>query len=250
MRTSNVVHDASAVILVVEDSMADRLLLEREIDRRFPDLRVEYTDSIAAARAICDANEVTVAVVDHLLTDGSGLELVDAYPTVPWIVVTGTGSERIAAAALRKGAVDYVIKEGGHLEQVGRAIEAELAHSSTHRVGPHAVAPESGSGPTGSPRSRTGSGSMAVNDAHRAAAIDLERVCGWCRSRLGADRPRTARRTAVSHGLCGSCAEQLMRKAALRMRAELLEQECGEPLRGVLGDPVVDALEHLEPVVA
>ena len=33
------------------------------------------------------------------------------------------------------------------------------------------------------------------------------------------------------------------------MLGEVVEQERGEPLRGVLGDPVVDALEHLEAIV-
>jgi DNA-binding response OmpR family regulator len=121
------------VILVVEDSQAERLQLKHEIERRFSDHRVEYAESLAAARAICDANDVTVAVVDNELTDGSGLELVDAYPAVCWIVVTGTGSERLAATALRKGAVDYVIKEGDHLEHVGRAIEAGFARASARR---------------------------------------------------------------------------------------------------------------------
>jgi TolB-like protein/DNA-binding response OmpR family regulator/Tfp pilus assembly protein PilF len=124
------------VILVVEDSVSDRLLLEHEIERRFPDQRIEYAESVAAARAICEAHEVTVAVVDNLLTDGTGLELVDAYPAIAWIVVTGTGSERVAAEALRKGAVDYVIKEGGHLERVARAIDEELSRSRERRDAP------------------------------------------------------------------------------------------------------------------
>jgi DNA-binding winged helix-turn-helix (wHTH) protein len=80
------------------------------------------------------------------LADGSGLELVDAYPAVCWVVVTGTGSERLAAVALRKGAVDYVIKEGGHLEHVGRAIEAGFARASARRERQRAAARDTGMG--------------------------------------------------------------------------------------------------------
>jgi hypothetical protein len=54
---------------------------------------------------------------------------------------------------------------------------------------------------------------MAPNSADRETVVnDRERVCAWCRSLLCADRSRTACRAGVlvSHGLCRSCAEQLM----------------------------------------
>src|SRR3972149_2629024 len=68
---------------------------------------------------------------DLVLTDFNilgfeGLQVLDAvrarYPRVPVIVVTGTGSEEVAAEALKRGAADYGIKNPKHTRRLPHTI--------------------------------------------------------------------------------------------------------------------------------
>src|SRR5258705_286961 len=66
-----------------------------------------------AARAALAANPPDLALVDLGLPDGSGLELLrqeDRDRSVEFVVVTGNATVETAVAALREGALDYLVK--------------------------------------------------------------------------------------------------------------------------------------------
>jgi PAS domain S-box-containing protein len=65
------------------------------------------------AEAIRRIREATfdVALVDYMLGDGSGLELLKELGKIPAIVLSGEGNEQIAVQAMRQGAYDYLIKD-------------------------------------------------------------------------------------------------------------------------------------------
>lgn len=106
----------AAEILVVDDDHSTAELVARVLMR--------------SGCVTCTANNAQDAIVrlksqrfemvllDYLLGDSdcwSVLEVARSLnPPIPVVVVTGSGSERIAVEALRRGAADYIIKNGDY----------------------------------------------------------------------------------------------------------------------------------------
>lgn len=66
--------------------------------------------------AIEAADDADVILLDHVLPDAAGLELLPAFRALPdqpaVILITASGDEALAARALRAGADDYLVKDG------------------------------------------------------------------------------------------------------------------------------------------
>ena len=75
-----------------------------------------------------DAYEIIL--LDYMLPDGTGLDVLKQLPErdcqIPVIMVTGQGSEQIAAQAIQNGAADYLIKTGGYLMTIPALIKKTL----------------------------------------------------------------------------------------------------------------------------
>ena len=115
------------IILVVDDSEADSIRYRRYLERN-PNLNctVLDADSGEAGLAICQQSCPDVVILDYRLPDMDGVEFVQVLKAgggrLPAVVmVTGQGSEAIAARTLKVGAEDYLIK--------GSITSASLQHS-------------------------------------------------------------------------------------------------------------------------
>jgi PAS domain S-box-containing protein len=68
-----------------------------------------------------------IILLDYSLPDGNGLEALEALPArgyqLPIVMVTGRGDERVAAQAIQRGAVDYLVKTGDYLKILPALIE-------------------------------------------------------------------------------------------------------------------------------
>jgi DNA-binding NarL/FixJ family response regulator len=81
---------------------------------------VAVADSVAEARRLLAERSFGVALVDIGLPDGSGIELVGElqarHPLVPAVVISAFRADEIILAALRAGAIGYLLKERDDIE--------------------------------------------------------------------------------------------------------------------------------------
>ncbi|WP_431129633.1 response regulator [Variovorax paradoxus] len=107
--------------LVVEDDPAMRERLGRVLSMLGCDEpQIAWADSIATAKNMLEAQSFGIALVDIGLPDGSGVELIGwmqaTHPKVPAVVISAWRTEEIIFAALRAGAIGYLLKERDDLE--------------------------------------------------------------------------------------------------------------------------------------
>lgn len=115
-----------AVVLVVDDSAVDRRLVGGMLAKS-PGLVVQYAADGREALAFIEAELPDIVVTDLVMPEMDGLALVsavvDRFPQIPIILMTGKGSEEIAVAALRAGAASYVPKTALHQLLVETALD-------------------------------------------------------------------------------------------------------------------------------
>lgn len=84
--------------------------------------------AVGSAREALEAlAEADIVLLDHQLPDASGLEILDAIRARPHppsvIMVTAHGNESLAAAALRRGADDYLAKDASLADLLPQVLE-------------------------------------------------------------------------------------------------------------------------------
>ncbi|PXV54075.1 two component transcriptional regulator, LuxR family [Dyella jiangningensis] len=102
--------------LIVEDDA----LTQQRLDRLLRELvgetgGITAVDGVAQAKAAIGGVKPALALVDIGLPDGSGIELIDwiasHHPDTTTVAISAWGHEEVALAALRVGAVGYLMKE-------------------------------------------------------------------------------------------------------------------------------------------
>ena len=122
-------------ILYVEDDARDADLTVRILRKRAPHLQVETVSTVRAALerlARFSAEPFDLLLTDMGLRDGDGISLLkhvreNEFP-VAVVVVTGSGDEETAVAALKARADDYIVKSKDYLNQLPFTLESALNH--------------------------------------------------------------------------------------------------------------------------
>src|ERR1700733_8430257 len=117
-------------VLLVEDNAGDALLLRAMfIKEPRGTFELSHLTHMAEAEARLAKGGVDIVLLDMGLPDGHGLDTLRraraAAPEVVLIVMTGLEDEELAAAAMKEGAQDYLIK--GQIEN--RALPRALRHA-------------------------------------------------------------------------------------------------------------------------
>ncbi len=103
---------ASRRALLVEDTPSMAMLYSKLLER--DGFAVTVAGTAEAGRAGIEAGEYNVVVLDLMLPDGSGLELLEfvgrVSPETRAIVITADGSINRAIEAMRLGAFDFMVK--------------------------------------------------------------------------------------------------------------------------------------------
>jgi putative two-component system response regulator len=118
-------------VLLVEDDDEHALLVTEALERALEGAIVSRVGSVAGAAELSNGSTWSLAVVDHKLSDGLGMQVLDTLrandPTMPIVMLTGQGSEEMAIEAFRHGASDYVVKGGGYLDALASRVRGLVA---------------------------------------------------------------------------------------------------------------------------
>jgi len=133
-------HDRTLRVLYAENNDHDGILTNRYINHHAPYMRLEIVpDSNAVlSRLTVAPNDYDVLLLDYRLAGIDALELIKRLRDVlrcdiPVVMVTGRGSEEVAAQALRLGVSDYVIKDAGYIERLPAVLEFANARAQLKR---------------------------------------------------------------------------------------------------------------------
>ncbi len=115
-------------ILSVDDDRVAQMAIKRTLASRGLLCEITEARTIEEAMRLLVANSYDLVLVDYLLPDGTGLDLLERIRDTPAIFITGSGDEGVAVRAMKGGAYDYLIKdpEGGYLELLPVTIEKAL----------------------------------------------------------------------------------------------------------------------------
>ncbi len=119
-------------VLLVEDAAADAAVIRDYFAMSAEgesDVAIACVDRLARARERLGSERFDVVLLDLSLPDADGLEGVEALcavaPDVPIVVMAATGQDRLAVAAVKAGAQDYLTKGYDN----GRVVRHAVRHA-------------------------------------------------------------------------------------------------------------------------
>ena len=111
-------------ILIVDDDAGLARLIERTLQRA--GFATATANSGQEALAWLTGNTADLLLLDLKLPDIKGTELMNQIE-VPFVVITGQGDERTAVDMMKRGALDYVVKDGQFIEFVPGVVQRVLS---------------------------------------------------------------------------------------------------------------------------
>jgi PAS domain S-box-containing protein len=123
-------------ILVVDDDRGLARLIEKLLNRE--GFSGHSVVSGLEAIAWCEVNRADLFLIDLKLPDFQANELIyrlgaPADPP-PFIIITGQGDERVAVDMMKRGALDYLVKDSRFLDLLPIVVRRTLAHLEGSRL--------------------------------------------------------------------------------------------------------------------
>lgn len=166
-------------VLMVEDSADDALLVTRELTRSGFELRTRRVDTAEAMAAALREEAWDLVLADYRMPKFAGplaLEIVkQSGLDVPFILVSGAVGEEAAAAMMKAGARDFVLKD--RLGRLGAAVARELQEAELRRRRRWADAALEVLAEAGRMLVEAPDFAAVVN---RAARLAIPRLADWC----------------------------------------------------------------------
>jgi signal transduction histidine kinase len=125
-------------ILLLEDEEAHSQLILRAFESR-ADVRLTVARTLREARARLAAGTPDLVIMDLLLPDGTGIELLEESrrngAIFPAVIMTSHGDEAIAVEAMKAGALDYLVKSEESFSHMPHFVDRALRewHHITER---------------------------------------------------------------------------------------------------------------------
>ena len=116
--------------LVVEDDPDHALLIRRTLERQEPPIGVTVARDGAACLEALGTRPWSLILLDYSLPRMTGIDVLVEIRrrgvSVPVVIVTGQGDERVAVQAMKAGATDYLMKTTGYLATLPTVISKVL----------------------------------------------------------------------------------------------------------------------------
>lgn len=116
-------------VLLVEDEEAHAELIQRAFEPQEELMSLTVAGTLAEARRVLTQAPPDLVLVDLLLPDGRGIELLPGEGEtagLPFVVMTSHGDEKVAVEALKAGALHYVVKSVATLSDMPQIVERAL----------------------------------------------------------------------------------------------------------------------------
>lgn len=115
-------------VLIVEDSEDDTVLILNALKKGGFNPKWSRVESKSALKHKIRARNWDIVLADYNLPQLSGLDALDTIkkqnPDIPFILISGSMGEEVAAEAMRAGAQDYILKD--NLIRLAPIVEREL----------------------------------------------------------------------------------------------------------------------------
>jgi signal transduction histidine kinase len=116
-------------ILIAEDDSGHAAAIRRSLGIMYPDAAISVVTSICEYQKHIAAATPSLAILDLNLSDGRTIDLLTtpvSDAAFPMIMMTSCGSEQLAAEAIKRGALDYMVKSPESFAAVGSTVAGAL----------------------------------------------------------------------------------------------------------------------------
>lgn len=116
-------------VLLVEDDSVHAQLIQLALARQGR-IKIHWATHLEQARGLLLSAAFHLVLLDYTLPDGSGFdlfyELRARFSTMPIVFLTALNSAEICSRAFKGGAVDYVVKRTGYLDNLPVVVRRAL----------------------------------------------------------------------------------------------------------------------------
>jgi PAS domain S-box-containing protein len=118
-------------VLLLEDEAAHAEAIRRALKSSSTHYKVRVAGTLREYRESVAADPPDIALLDMVLPDGGALELLPSPPAsspFPLVVMTSYGDEQTAVAAMKAGALDYIVKSPETFADMPRIVSHAMEH--------------------------------------------------------------------------------------------------------------------------
>ncbi len=116
-------------ILLIEDDKGHQDLVLRAFRNDPEKFQVSVAGNLREARSILERDLPDLILSDWNLPDGKGLDILirtDGAVTIPLIIMTGYGDEKLVVEIMKSGAIDYVVKSSTVFHDIPHIVRRAL----------------------------------------------------------------------------------------------------------------------------
>jgi DNA-binding NtrC family response regulator len=119
----------SSYILLVEDEPTHAVIIRHAIQSADPNAVVKVVESLKEYRNAIANSLPEIVLIDYFLPDGKAFDILTSPAEdglFPVVVMTNSGNDKLAAEAMKAGALDYVAKTSETFKLLPRTLERAL----------------------------------------------------------------------------------------------------------------------------